>query len=138
MEDEKSDIDVKDKENLTFGDRIKHIIESENITHSEFAKMICVKNSYISQVIQGNGNFNDSTIKLICIIYKVNEDWLRYGIGNMSINKNIYSKQMETLIRFFECLNPEFKEAAIKYFKYLLKLQLSTNKQIKQWLKIDD
>lgn len=40
----------------------------------------------------------------------------------MYINNELYNERMETLIRFFESLDPEFQEVTIKYFKYLLKL----------------
>ena len=70
----------------------------------------------------------DQTIKAICLLYNVNEEWLRTGSGDMYAktdtfsldefikDKNATSLELEIIKLYFE-LDPEIRKAAIEYFK---------------------
>lgn len=64
-------------------DRIKELRKSIGISQPEFAKKISISKGYIANLELGDRKINDRMIKLICQEFDVNEDWLRYGIGEM-------------------------------------------------------
>ena len=64
-------------------DRIKKIRKALDFTQQEFADKLGVKRNTVGQWECGINAITDQTITSICRIYKVNEDWLRYGKGEM-------------------------------------------------------
>lgn len=67
-------------------ERLKIIRKNLNMTLEEFGKKLGVKNNTISSIETGKNALTDQMIKSVCAIYKVNEDWLRNGTGEMFIN----------------------------------------------------
>lgn len=67
-------------------ERLKIIRKNLNMTLEEFGKKLGVKNNTISSIETGKNPLTDQMIKSVCAIYKVNEDWLRNGTGEMFIN----------------------------------------------------
>ena len=67
-------------------ERLKIIRKNLNMTLEEFGKKLGVKNNTISSIETGKNALTDQMIKSVCAIYKVNEDWLRSGTGEMFIN----------------------------------------------------
>lgn len=64
--------------------RIKQIRKnSENDSQEKFAKSLGLSRSFIAQVETGKNKFSERTIKDICRIYNVNEEWLKNGTGEM-------------------------------------------------------
>lgn len=61
--------------------RIKLIRKNAGVTQSEFAEVLGLSRSMISQVEAGMQVFSDRSLRDICRIYGVNEDWLRTGEG---------------------------------------------------------
>ena len=49
----------------------------------QFGEKIGMKKNTISQLESGKNNITESTIKLICSVFNVNEDWFRTGNGEM-------------------------------------------------------
>lgn len=64
-------------------DRIKSLRKSEQLTQKEFAKRILISQSYLSGLENGNEVPTNKLIKLICLEFGVNENWLNDGIGDM-------------------------------------------------------
>lgn len=118
--------------NDTLGDRIKLILEHENIKNSDLARAINVKDSFISQVIHNKRNLSNRTIQLISKTYRINANWLLYGIGDMYIDKNKYSQQVEKILAIFDTLHPNFQQQAIEYFEFLNKVQNKINESFKE------
>lgn len=65
------------------GERIKQIRKYFGLTQLEFSKKLLLSRNHIAQVETGKGAFSDRTISDICREFKVSEEWLRYGIGEM-------------------------------------------------------
>ena len=64
--------------------RIKQIRkDSENDSQEKFAKSLGLSRTFIAQVETGTNTFSERTIKDICRIYNVNEEWLKNGTGEM-------------------------------------------------------
>lgn len=53
-----------------------------------FAKKVGLTKNYISLVETGNRSLADRTVKDICRIFGVNEEWLRNGTGEMFVQKS--------------------------------------------------
>lgn len=78
-------------------DRIKKIRKELEITQQEFANKLGVKRNNIAGYEIGSRSPSDAVISLICREFNVNEEWLRYGNGEMfqSLSKD---KQIASFI----------------------------------------
>lgn len=63
-------------------ERIKKVRKSLDLTQREFAERIGMKQNSIA-LIESGRNTSDQTIFAICREFGVNEEWLRYGTGEM-------------------------------------------------------
>lgn len=63
--------------------RISELIDALGITQTEFAKRLNISAPFVSQVRSGAREFSDRTIIDICREFRVNEQWLRTGDGDM-------------------------------------------------------
>ena len=70
--------------------RIRELRETLKKSQDEFAKELELSRNYISLVENGQRNLSSQSIKLLCSIHNVNEEWLRTGNGEMfqPITKN--------------------------------------------------
>jgi len=74
-------------------DRIKLIIEQENISYSKFADIINIQRSGISHIINGRNKPSLEVIQKILEAFKyIDTDWLLFGKGDM-IKKDFVKKQ---------------------------------------------
>ena len=63
--------------------RLRELRKTLNLNQTEFGNRIGVKQSTITGYETGNRIPLDSVIFSICREFNVNEDWLRYGKGEM-------------------------------------------------------
>ena len=66
-------------------DRIKKLRKALDLTQQKFADSLGIKQNTVASYEMGRIVPSDSTIKLICREFDVNEDWLRTGEGEMFI-----------------------------------------------------
>lgn len=71
------------KEGDTVNERIKELRKALGFTQQEFAEKIGIKRNTVAQYEMGRNQPIDTVIALICREFNVNEDWLRYGEGEM-------------------------------------------------------
>ncbi|MEI3282493.1 MAG: helix-turn-helix transcriptional regulator [Enterocloster sp.] len=72
---------------MTINDRIKYFRkEIKGINQKEFAKVLGVTQSGVSYMEQKGSTVADSSIKAICSVFDVNEEWLRNGTEPMFAN----------------------------------------------------
>lgn len=64
-------------------ERVKELRKTLGLSGEKFGEPLGLKRSAISQIETGNANLTDQVIKLICLTYNVNEEWLRTGQGSM-------------------------------------------------------
>lgn len=64
-------------------DRIKLIRKNAKMNQEEFAEVLGLTRGFIAQVETEKSTFSDRTIKDICREFRVNEEWLRSGVGEM-------------------------------------------------------
>ena len=66
-------------------ERLKQIRKSLNLTQQEFADRLNVSRNTVATYEIGKSNPSDAAVMLICREFKINETWLRNGIGEMFI-----------------------------------------------------
>lgn len=64
-------------------ERVKELRKALGLSGEKFGEPLGVQRNSISQIETGKNNLTDQMIKLICLTYNVNEDWLRTGQGSM-------------------------------------------------------
>ena len=69
-------------------DRIKLIRKEEDLNQTQFAEKLGLSRNHIAQVETGKGKFSERTIKDICRIWNIDEEWLKTGNGEMHISQN--------------------------------------------------
>jgi transcriptional regulator with XRE-family HTH domain len=86
-------------------DRIIEIRKALKMKQGEFAKRLGIKQSVVSNIERGQNGITDANIRLICVVFNVNEEWLRTGKGEMFIPENSLSEQEKQLLNTFRGLN---------------------------------
>lgn len=114
---------------MTINERLKYFRkEIKRMNQKEFAKILGVTQSGISYMEQNGSTIADSSIKSICSVCNINEEWLRAGEEPMYIQPATFSLddfvkskgatplELEIMKTYFE-LDPEIRKAAIAFFK---------------------
>lgn len=79
-------------------ERIKKIRTLSNLTQQEFANRIKVKRNTVATYEMGRSAPSDSAIALICKEFSINEEWLRYGTGEMyKLKDNSFTELLSRL-----------------------------------------
>ena len=104
--------------------RLKELRKTLKMTQAEFAaKLEMVQNSY-SKIEIGENSLTEKNIFLICLIFGVNETWLRTGKGEMfdpvSKPKNDEEK---ALLEMFRRLSPEMRAFVLRKIRELLRME---------------
>jgi len=114
---------------MTINERIKFFrTDVLHITQKQLALKLGITQSGASYIEQLNNNVSDSTIKAICNIYNISEDWLRNGIEPMYIQQQSFSldefakqhNMTELEIEIFKVyleLDPDIRDTVVEYFK---------------------
>ncbi|MBQ9930842.1 MAG: helix-turn-helix transcriptional regulator [Firmicutes bacterium] len=69
-------------------DRLRELRKTLSMTQQEFGDRVSVKQNTIAQYEIGRSTIPDTVISLICREFNVNETWLRFGDGEMFIEKS--------------------------------------------------
>lgn len=124
---------------MTINERVKHFRKNVlHISQTEFANELGMKQTGVSYMERDGSTVTDQTIKAICFLYNVNEDWLRNGNDPMIIepdtfsldefikNRGATSLELEIVKTYFD-LDPEIRQAAMEHFKRRLAAAVSAN-----------
>ena len=68
-------------------ERIRELREFLGKSQEDFAQSLELSRNYISLVENGQRTMSSHTIKVLCTLYDVNENWLRTGEGMMFVEK---------------------------------------------------
>jgi transcriptional regulator with XRE-family HTH domain len=103
--------------------RLREVRKALKINQSDFASKLGMAQSGYSQIETGENTLTEQNIKLICLIYNVNETWLRTGDGEMfdqtAKPKDDDEKQ---LLEMFRRLSPEMRIFVLKKIQECLRL----------------
>ncbi|MDR0300701.1 MAG: helix-turn-helix transcriptional regulator [Treponema sp.] len=100
--------------------RIKELREKLGLNQREFSKLLSLSGGYISGVEVNLRNVNDRLIKLIISQFGVNEDWLRYGKGEMFSKRKTDEKSVR-ILSLFKDLPPHFQDVVLGTIELLRK-----------------
>lgn len=109
-------------------ERIKKIRKALDLTQSEFAARLGMKQNTIATYEMGRSNPSTPTINNICKEFRVNEEWLRTGNGDMFkaapadaldalIEQYGLPHEIRILAEKFMALKPDAQEVVINYVR---------------------
>jgi len=102
---------------MAVNERIKHIRTTRQMSQAEFAKAIFISNGYIADLEAGNKKANDRIIRLISLTFGVNENWLKYGEGNMFYTTS--SDKLQRMTSLFNELPPIYQDYVMTQIEQL-------------------
>ncbi len=76
---------------MTINQRIRQIRKDAGLNQKEFAAQLGLTQSGVSYMEQPDSTVADSSIKTICSIYNLNEEWLRHGTEPKNLVANTFS-----------------------------------------------
>jgi transcriptional regulator with XRE-family HTH domain len=91
------------------------------LSQEEFSKKLGVGRSSVSCMETGKNPITEPTIKLICFIFCVNEEWLRDGKGEMFQGNETPLEQ--EFIELFRNLSPQVQAMVRDYVRMILEQQ---------------
>lgn len=109
-------------------ERLKELRNSLGFSQKEFSQKVQIGQSTLAMFETGDRTMKDIHISQICTAFNANEEWLRYGTGEMFVNPTTFSldeyaksnnlKDTEiNLIRGFMELDPNIRSALYDMFK---------------------
>ncbi|WP_268807854.1 helix-turn-helix domain-containing protein [Metasolibacillus fluoroglycofenilyticus] len=111
---------------IIINNRIKLLRKVLKLSQEDFGRKLGITKTAISKIETGRNNLTDSTIKLLCTNFNVNEVWLRTGKGEMFIETatfsldeqarihNLSALDLDIVKRYME-LDPYVREEIIKF-----------------------
>ena len=113
---------------MTINERIKMLRKEMKSNQKHFANVLGVTQSGVSYIEQEGNTVSESTIKVICSVCGIREEWLRNGSGPMRAEPETFSLdqfvkdhgatglELEIVKAYFE-LDPEIRQAVLDHFK---------------------
>lgn len=94
---------------------LKELRKALSLKQGEFAQRISTTQGHISDIENGRKELSDRTIKLICLEFGVNEEWLRTGTGEMfsKNDNNVDGSLAYAMGKLAACENEDVKKALL-------------------------
>jgi transcriptional regulator with XRE-family HTH domain len=112
---------MDDREIPAINRRIKEIRMALGISQKRFSGMVALSSGYLSRVETAEKAVNDRLVKLICSTFSVNENYLRYGTGE--IFNEVPDERFMNLVHNFKSLPPKYQEFLFKMFDMFLQMK---------------
>lgn len=71
------------------GERVRELRKTLGLSGERFGEKIGLKKVAVSQIETGRNGLSEQNILAICREFNVNEEWLRYGTGNMFLDMSL-------------------------------------------------
>lgn len=104
-------------------DRIKAVREALGLSQREFGERLGVSRDVISNIEYNRVQPKDIFIRHICELYKVSEQWLKTGSGEMFDSSPEEDGRIDEAVLIFKSLRPEFQDFALEQIRKLAELQ---------------
>ena len=114
---------------MSIHERIRYLRKDAlGMNQTEFAERLGLKQGSFSSIESGSSTVTDRTIKAICMVFNVREEWLRTGEGEMYSSAELFSldrfvaergaSELELAIvkAYFE-LDPATRRTVLEHFK---------------------
>jgi transcriptional regulator with XRE-family HTH domain len=107
--------------------RIRGARKILNLTQKEFAKAICISNSYLADIENEARKSNDRIVKLVSMIFGISEKWLKTGEGEIFYRGP--DEKITRLVGIFNELPIDFQDYALDQIEKLLILRKKHDKR---------
>ena len=97
---------------MTINDRVRQVRSSYGLTLKQFSDRIGISDSAVSQIEKSRTGISDQTVRSICREFRINELWLREGIGEMTASKD-RQQEMAELVASLLADSPESFRSAL-------------------------
>lgn len=114
---------------MTINERVKHFRKNVlHISQTEFANKLGMKQTGVSYMERDGSTVTDQTIKAICLLFNVNEDWLRNGSEPMFVEPDTFSLdefvkqrgatdlELQIVKTYFD-LDPDTRKMLVDHFR---------------------
>ncbi|GHU97749.1 hypothetical protein FACS189483_04620 [Spirochaetia bacterium] len=101
--------------------RIVEVRKSLRLPQKEFAEGLKLSRSYQNMLEKWGQPVNDRIISIICMVYRVNETWLREGKGAMFNTESDF--RQDKVIREFKKLDVELQDFILQQIDFLVDFQ---------------
>ena len=99
---------------ITLNERIREVRKYLGLSQKDFAEKVGISQRAVSWGEQPGNNVPDSTIKSLCIVFRISESWLRTGEGEMLEQPEAFS--LDQYLKEKGCTELE-KEIVKAYFE---------------------
>jgi len=106
----------------TVYERMKDVRLKLKLSQVEFSERIFISKSFYGAIEIGEKKLNDRIIFIVSKQFNVNEDWLRYGKGDMFI-ENSPDLRKQKLLHIYNQLDISLRDCLVEQSNVLLKLQ---------------
>ena len=106
---------------MSVNSRFREARKTLNLSQKDFAKAMCLSNSYVSDIENDLRKANDRIIKLASMIYGISENWLKTGEGEMFYKSP--DEKITRLVGIFNELPADFQDFVLMHIERLLDLQ---------------
>lgn len=106
---------------MDFSERLKKVRKETGLTQEEFAAAIGVTRSPIAAAESGKSKLQPLTIRTICELYNINQEWLQTGNGSMRNLYNISDDELKNLLDVYSKLPDSLRKKFISFLDELIK-----------------
>ena len=100
--------------------RIRELRHFLKLSQTEFGAKIGIRSSSLSDIENGNCKITERIIIAICAKFNINEQWLRFGKGNMFVEED---KKFNEFYDIYKQLKKPLQDFLIQVCKDLLDTQ---------------
>jgi transcriptional regulator with XRE-family HTH domain len=101
-------------------DRLKTLRKSLGLTQGEFGEKVGMTDASISHMESGRTAINNQNVNLICLTFGVNEEWLRYGTGDMLDDEALLPEDEKRLLALSRQLSPRARVLVVEYIEKVI------------------
>jgi transcriptional regulator with XRE-family HTH domain len=107
----------------TIGERLKRLRKELKLRQGEFARRIDLSQSMLSGIENGNEILSDRNMKLICLEFGVNLEWLQHGGDGPIFKSQELTSDEKELLETYDKLISETQKEVRDYANEKLELQ---------------
>ncbi|MDR1176027.1 MAG: helix-turn-helix domain-containing protein [Treponema sp.] len=105
------------------GERLKRLRNKVGLKQGEFARRVSISQGMLSGIENGNEILSDRNMKLICLEFGVNLDWLQHGGDEPIFKSQELTSGEKELLEIYDKLIPETQKEVRDYANEKLELQ---------------
>lgn len=100
---------------MSINSRVKEVRMACDLTQKQFGSRITLAQTYLSQIEKGDRDVTEKILKLICLEFNVNENWLRTGKGQM-FNEVLEEDDLSRIFAELSISNDEFAKRFLRTY----------------------